>query len=138
MKKDIENKLIALINKPGYQPVRFNILAKKLGLKSAEYSGLQADHQGPGASGPDRIDKKNELRPIEPHGTVTGIFRKAGGGFGFVRPQGVSEPGMPPAAEIFIPERFVRNAISGDEVLVRVMKKPAAASSAPAARSSAC
>ena len=37
MKKDLENKLIALINKPGYQPVRFNILAKKLGLKSSEY-----------------------------------------------------------------------------------------------------
>ena len=124
MKKDLENKLIALINKPGYQPARFNIIAKKLGLKSAEFAPFKLVIKELVRQGRIEVSKKNEIRPIEPHGTITGIFRKAGGGFGFVRPHGAGEPGMPPAAEIFIPERFVNNAISGDEVLVRVLKKP--------------
>src|SRR5271168_4119219 len=124
MKKDLENKLIALINKPGYKPARFNILARKLDLKSSDFSAFKQLIKELVRQGRIELSKKDEIRPLQPHGTITGIFRKAAGGFGFVRPQGTAEPGMPPAADIFIPERFVRNAISGDEVLVRIMKKP--------------
>ena len=124
MKKDLENKLIAFVNKPGYQPVRFNIVAKKLGLKSSEYSSFKSLIKELVRQGRLELSKKNEIRPIEPHGAVTGIFRKTTGGFGFVRPHGTGELGLPPPAEIFIPEGFVHNAISGDEVLVRILKRP--------------
>jgi ribonuclease R len=124
MKKDLENKLIALINRPGYTPARFNILAKKLELKASELGPFKSLIKDLVRQGRIELSKKNEIRPLEPHGSVTGIFRKAGGGFGFVRPHSTGEEGMLPVTEIFIPERFVRNAISGDEVLVRILKSP--------------
>ena len=79
-----------------------------MGLKSSELTAFKPLIKDLVRQGRIELTKKNEIRPVEPHGTVTGIFRKAAGGFGFVRPHGAVEPGMPPAAEIFIPERFVQ------------------------------
>ena len=121
MKKDLEARLVALINKHGYQPVRLNVLAAKLDLKAAEFKSFKSLLKDLQRQGRLEIDKKHQIRPVQPHGTVTGIFRKAGGGFGFVRPHPVDGTVGP---EVFIPERFVQNAVNGDEVLVRVSKKP--------------
>ncbi len=52
---------------------------------------------------------------------VTGIFRRAQAGFGFVRPAGTA-PGADRKLDIFIPADRTLDAASGDTVLVRLQK----------------
>jgi ribonuclease R len=67
------------------------------------------------------MGKNHVVRPVQPHGTVRGTFRKASGGFGFVRPH-AADPLA--GTDIFIPAADTGDASSGDEVIVRITKKP--------------
>src|SRR5206468_1039169 len=67
------------------------------------------------------IGKNHTVRPTRPHGTVTGIFRRTGSGFGFVRPHASDGRAGP---EILIREANALDASTGDEVLVRILRKP--------------
>ncbi len=53
---------------------------------------------------------------------VSGLFRRAQGGFGFVRPTGMP-PGSDRSFDIFIPQKKTLDAASGDTVLVRMKKE---------------
>src|SRR6185295_15840235 len=56
-----------------------------------------------------------------PANCVTGVFRRAQGGFGFVRPAGTS-PGAGRDHDVFIPAGRAGDAASGDPVMVRTRK----------------
>src|SRR5439155_9648243 len=64
-----------------------------------------------------------------PHGTVTGIYRRTSTGSGFVRPHLVDGQAGP---EIFIRAEDSRDASTGDEVLVRITRKPSRPGLGPA------
>src|SRR5206468_2779310 len=67
------------------------------------------------------IGKNHTVRPTPPHGTVTGIYRKTSTGTGFVRPHVIDGHAGP---EILIREENALDASTGDEVLVRITRKP--------------
>lgn len=114
---DLQARIISTVAHPNYHPVKPKALAKKLALPAPEYELFKAALKELITLGRIEIGKGNAVRPIRTHGTVTGIFRKAAAGFGFVRPN--PDEGHK-FNEVFIPEEAIRDATTGDVVLVRL------------------
>ena len=66
------------------------------------------------------MGRNNTLRAADAHGSVTGTYRRAASGHGFVRPHTVGGAFKP---EIFIREDKSLDAATGDEVMVRVTRE---------------
>jgi len=113
----LPSRILAAVAHPNYQPVKPKALARKLGVPTEENAAFKAAIKELLRQGKIEIGRGNNVRPVSRHGTLTGIFRKTDAGFGFVRPN--PEEGHK-FNEVFIPEDGVRDAATGDVVLVRV------------------
>jgi ribonuclease R len=125
--ENLEHDLLAHLNQKGYRPVKPRVIAKQLKLDEDDVRELKrvikrlvkagkvtygANHLlGPAPT----VSKENGYR-------VTGIFRRADAGFGFVRPAG-SAPGADRTQDIYISKYDAGDAATGDTVLVRLKKK---------------
>lgn len=95
--------------------------AASRGNGAAQESATSAPVERPAPRAPRPAAPDN--RPSGPHGKqVTGVFRRAQAGFGFVRPSG-SLPTHEREQDIFIPANRSGDAASGDVVLVRFRNK---------------
>src|SRR5262245_3310275 len=117
---DLETQIIATVGRRSYIPLKPKALARKLGVVGSQYAHFRNVLRTLLKQGRVQLGKNHTVRQAPPHGTATGVFRKAGGGFGFVRPHAVDGQVGP---EIFIPQDDVLDASSGDEVLVRIVSK---------------
>jgi len=125
----LPDAIVALVNKPTYQPIKPKGLARRLGVPQSAYPHFRKVLKELVESGRVEMGNNHVVRAVQPHGAVRGTFRKAGGGFGFVRPH----PGDPASGtDIFIPAKETGDAASGDEVLVRITKKPRGGGRGPA------
>lgn len=113
----LPSRILAAVAHPNYQPVKPKALARKLGVPTEENAAFKAAIKELLRQGKIEIGRGNNVRLVSRHGTLTGIFRKTDAGFGFVRPN--PEEGHK-FNEVFIPEDGVRDAATGDVVLVRV------------------
>lgn len=128
---DVEKMLLHMVQQSGYKPVKPRILAKHFQLESDDEKrslkraikklvktgklSYGANHLvGPAVAG--------SISSGQAGYRVTGVFRRADAGFGFVRPAG-SAPGADRAHDIFIAARDAGDAATGDTVLVRLKKK---------------
>jgi ribonuclease R len=112
----IENSILNHVNKRDYRPVKPRVLARKLGL-SGVYDNFKKALRDLVKAGRVEFGKDHAVRPVGEHGTVVGVFRKGSGDFGFVRPHAVDGT---VGAEIYIAERDIGDASTGDEVVVRI------------------
>ncbi|MBI2481486.1 MAG: RNB domain-containing ribonuclease, partial [Planctomycetia bacterium] len=140
---DLADVVLAFVSRPNYQPLKPRVIAKKLGLpkeRIAEvrkavkklakkgklaYGGnhLVTSLGGtPDAGGPS-TGKPSVGKPkaATPSNFITGTFRKAAAGFGFVRPK---DPAVAKRIgdDIHISETKTLDASSGDLVAVRLKK----------------
>lgn len=132
---DWESAILVRVRADDYKPVKPRVLAKQLGIvgdddlvdfkrlvkKLVKRGKLAygANHllAAVGSTGGDRGKAASK-----PQGTcVTGIFRRAQGGFGFVRPSGAG-PHHLRENDIYIAAEDTLDAASGDTVLVRPAK----------------
>jgi ribonuclease R len=116
-----EDRILGAVSKRTYQPVKPKLLARKLGVAANEYSAFRRVLRQMHKVGRIEFGRGHVVRPAGAHGTQTGVFRKAGGGFGFVIPHLID--GVK-SQDIFIPAKATLDAASGDTVLVRIRKKP--------------
>jgi ribonuclease R len=118
---ELADRILALVAKKNYQPLKPKALARKLAVPLAEYKHFREVLQGLADDGRLEIGKSLSVQPAAPAGTAVGLFKKAQAGFGFVRvrPADGSAP-----FEVYVPEDGVGDASSGDEVLVKLTKKP--------------
>jgi len=126
---DLESRILTTVARRSYQPLKPKALARKLGVPSERYDHFKKALGTLIEQGKVELGKGRTVRAMQPHGAVTGVFRKTGGGFGFVRPhmvEGVVGP------DIYIPQESVLDAATGDEVLVRIRKKPSRPGLGPA------
>ena len=114
---DLQTRILSAIAQPNYHPVKPKALARKLGVAAPQNNDFKEALKELIRLGRVEVGKGNLVRQIGAHGTLTGIFRKAQAGFGFVRPN--PDEGHK-FTEVFIPEDAVRDATTGDVVLVRV------------------
>lgn len=114
---DLQTRIVSAISHPNYQPVKPKVLARKLELASSQYDDFKDALKELIRQGRIEIGKGNNVRPLGGRGSLTGIFRKTDAGFGFVRPN--PDEGHK-FIEVFIPADAVRDATTGDVVLVHV------------------
>jgi ribonuclease R len=151
MSANLRAKILELVTSANYQPVKPAVIAKKLGLanerarevkkvikqlvKSGELTWgpshlVFRTHDGEVASATVNEPPTNESRSKQKETSrlsgasthVTGSFRRAAAGFGFVRPEGTQRvEGRD--ADIFIPAEKTGDAANGDIVSVRLETK---------------
>src|SRR5262245_28972530 len=114
---DLKTRILSAISHPNYHPVKPKALARTLEISGSDYNDFKDALKELIRQGRIEIGKGNAVRPLGANGTLTGIFRKAPGGFGFVRPN--PDEGHK-FTEVYIPDDAVRDATTGDVVLVRV------------------
>lgn len=134
---DLDTLILQHVNAPNYRPVKPKVIAKQLDFTDDDVSRLKrtikrlvkdgkltygpshlvcpvaAEHPASKVGKPPKPKKSNH---------VVGTFRKAQGGFGFVRPEGTAaSEGRD--ADIFIPVSATGDAANGDTVRIRVSDK---------------
>src|SRR5216683_2707691 len=118
---NLEEQILAAVARKTYQPIKPKALARKLGLAAKEYSTFRWTLRELVKQGRLVLGKDHSVRPAPPHGTITGIYRRTSTGSGYVRPHVVEGKAGP---EIFIRQENALDAATGDEVLVRIIRKP--------------
>lgn len=138
---DLHKLILNHVNAPNYRPVKPKVIAKQLDFTDNDVSRLkrtikQLVKEGKLAYGPSHLvcpiakehpaakvgkpAQKEKSKKKSKH--IVGTFRKAQGGFGFVRPEGTtSSEGRD--ADIFIPVSSTGDAANGDTVRIRVSDK---------------
>ena len=121
MADSLEKRILATLAHRRYTPLKPKALARKLGLPEAEYPQFKRLLRQLIAAGRVELGRNDTLRAPKPFGTVVGIFRRTPSGHGYVRPHAVDGLGSP---EITIADPFSTDASTGDEVLVKILRKP--------------
>ncbi|HEV3445359.1 MAG TPA: VacB/RNase II family 3'-5' exoribonuclease, partial [Gemmataceae bacterium] len=126
---NLEEQIVAALARKNYQPLKPKALARKLGIPSSAYGQFRSTLRDLLKQHRIEIGKNHTVRPVQPHGTVVGIYRKTSTGTGFVRPQAVDGHVGP---EIMIRQQYAQDASTGDEVLVKITRKPSRPDLGPA------
>ena len=123
---EIEKELLHLVREPGYRPRKPRVIAKQLNLSEEETRELKRAIKKLVKSGQLSYGANHLVAPppaAKSQGyQVTGVFRRTGSGYGFVRPAG-SAPGADRTRDIYISAPDAGDAATGDTVLVRLKKK---------------
>ena len=114
-------EVLALVAEPEYEPLTLKAMARRFKVSEVDYPAFRNAVKGLIKSGRLDLAKNKTIRKGAgpSSGTITGTFRRSSKGFGFVRPSKSSEK----SDQIFIPVDAGRDASTGDEVLVKVVKK---------------
>ncbi len=135
---NLDDAILRHVNDPKYRPVKPKVIAKKLGLVGDDSARLKRSIRklvkaGKLAYGPQhlvcpiaaehpaaKVGNAPKRRETSKH--VVGTFRRAQGGFGFVRPEGtLAADGRD--ADIYIAANSAGDAVSGDKVRIRLSDK---------------
>jgi len=146
---DLNDLILNHVNAPNYRPVKPKVIAKQLGFEPDNLSRLkraikQLVKEGKIAYGPSHLicpvakepptatppaaktiktaEKPAKEKSAKSSKHVIGTFRRAQGGFGFVRPEGTAKVDGRDA-DIFIPVSSTGDAANGDTVRVRITDK---------------
>lgn len=118
---DFSDQILALVRKRTYAPLKPKALAKRLNVPSPDYPAFRKALRDLVRDGRLEYGKNHTVRVLPPHGTVTGTFRRASTGTGFVRPQPIDGK---TGSDVRIPEPDALDAATGDVVLVKITRKP--------------
>lgn len=119
-----EDQILAAVSEVDYRPVTQAILAKSLFVKKKALRDFQNSLADLIEAGKLRQDKQGRIRPAGTSGLVSGVLRKISSGAAFVIPTERSKDAKDPkTGDIYVSARDVRDAQTGDEVMVRVTEK---------------
>jgi ribonuclease R len=118
---DFTEKVLGLVSRPDYKPITLKVMARRFEVGEDDYAEFRATVKSLIKEGRLELAKDKTLRrPTAGKGQVIGVFKRTAKGFGFVRPHMSTEK----ADQIFIPAKAGRDASSGDEVVVKITKRP--------------
>ncbi|MDH7599282.1 MAG: ribonuclease R [Sedimentisphaerales bacterium] len=118
MEQRYRKAILKSLQGSGYQPQSLAALARQLGIDRQDLPAFEAAFEQLRRDGLVIMGEGGMVYPAPVAGMVTGIFRANQRGFGFVCPL---EPGA--HASLFIPPDAVGDAMNGDVVLARVVRK---------------
>ncbi|MEX0865937.1 MAG: ribonuclease R [Pirellulales bacterium] len=128
--QQLQESILQHVAADNYQPVKPRVIAKQLGhhddegkaaVKKAVKRLVKDGKLSYGSKHLVALPGKSATTAKPQHDEITGVFRRAAAGFGFVRPAGVA-PGSDRKEDIFISQKAAGDASSGDVVLVRISK----------------
>lgn len=114
------DKVLDLVAAADYKPLTLKAISRRLGIAAEDYSSFRSAVKGLLKDGRLEIGKDKRLSKPHTKGMIIGTFRRSAKGFGFVRPLKSQEK----TDQIFIPIEQSRDASSGDEVAVKITKRP--------------
>src|SRR3990172_12502407 len=117
----IEQQVLDYVSQVGYQPIKVQALVKRLKITKRDLPGFREAVERLVAAGTLHEGKKGRLRLKAAPGMIAGIVKKISSGAGFVIPH--AAPAGSRASDIFIAREDLRDAHTGDEVLVRLVKR---------------
>ncbi|MBI1913325.1 MAG: ribonuclease R, partial [Planctomycetes bacterium] len=118
---DLTQKILAAVSRKSYQPLKPKALARKIGVPAEQYADFRRALRDLLKQGRVVTGKNHTIRPAQASGTVAGTFHKTSAGYGFVRPHAVDGQVGP---EVLVREEDTRDAATGDQVLVRLLRRP--------------
>jgi ribonuclease R len=118
---NLADQILAVLARKHYEPLKPKALARKLGVPARGYGEFRHVLRDLVRQKRVEFGRNHTVRPIQPHGTVTGVYRRTSGGLGFVRPHAVDGQAGP---EVLIREADALDAATGDVVLVHLTRKP--------------
>ena len=114
----ISDQILRLVKDRTYRPLELAALAERLEVSAEQYDDFQARAEALRSQGKIIITDAQTVLPPEMRGKAIGIYRANQRGFGFVVPTSTTAHG-----DLYIPVGHQKNAITGDTVLARVLKK---------------
>src|SRR5215813_8690794 len=118
---DLTQKILAAVSRKSYQPLKPKALARKIGVPSEQYADFRRALRELLKQGRVVMGKNHTIRPAQASSTIAGTFHKTSAGYGFVRPHAIDGHVGP---EVLIREEDTRDAATGDQVLVRILRRP--------------
>jgi ribonuclease R len=118
---DLAEQIVAAVARKTYTPIKPKALARKLGVTRPRYGDFRRVLRELLRQGRVEMGKNHTVRNTQPHGTVAGVYRRTGTGTGYVRPHVVEGQAGP---EVLIRDGDALDAATGDEVLVKLIRKP--------------
>ncbi len=115
-----EKQILALLARQDYKPLKAKALARKLGVADQEYPVFRQVLRSLIKAGKADFGKNHLVRPASGQGVVTGFYRRLSSGAGIVRTIAVAGHD---AGEYFIAAHHTLDAVNGDEVVARVLRK---------------
>jgi len=116
---DLLSRILHATTAHSYTPIKAKPLFKRLNLDEAQYPEFRKTLRELVRTGRLAVGRNQTIRAADPHGTVTGTYRRAQAGHGFVRPHTVDGVMKP---DVYIREDNGLDAATGDEVLVRITR----------------
>lgn len=118
--KDYTERVLKLVSEPGYVPLTLKAMSRRFDVTADDYADFRSAVKR--LVKEERLELAKDKRLSKPsvQGTIIGLFRRTSKGFGFVRPHNTTDK----SAHIYIPIDASRDASSGDEVAVKITKRP--------------
>jgi ribonuclease R len=119
----LEQKILKTLSRPGYRPVPPEVLARDLNVTKKRMQEFRALVGAMLADGTIHQTSRGELRAHVETGLIEGTIKKTQAGAGFLIPRrapGTPEPADPRAGDVFIAAHDLKDAHTGDQVLVQV------------------
>ncbi|MBN1795939.1 MAG: ribonuclease R [Sedimentisphaerales bacterium] len=113
-----KERILQILQRRDYQPVKLAALAKSLGISNADFSEFKKAFDELRESGQVVIGSGNFITLPAISTRITGTFRANPKGFGFIVPLQANTYG-----DLFIPPNETAGAMTGDIVEARVLKK---------------
>jgi len=113
-------RILHAVTAHSYTPIKAKALFKRLNLPDDDYPEFRKTVRELVRIGRLALGRNNTIRALDPHGTLTGVYRRTQAGHGFVRPHPVDGVLKP---DVFIREDKSLDAATGDEVLVRITRE---------------
>lgn len=117
----LESQILATVGEPQYKPLKLKALARRLNLPDDAYTPFRKIVKDLLKQGRLALGSNSTIKLPPVHPTIKGIFRRLPSGDGIVRPH--ADEAIP-AGDIFIHDYQAADASTGDEVLVKLKKKP--------------
>jgi len=115
-----DERILKFVGEPEYKALTMKAIARRFGIEPDDYAEFRSAIKKLIKQGQLEIAKDKRISKPNTKGTVIGIFRRSPKGFGFVRPHTANAK----TDQIYIPLDAGRDASSGDEVAVKIVKRP--------------
>ena len=121
-KNELQQALLEILGEDNYRPVKPRKIAKRLGLNEQQARDLKKLVKRLVIAGTLAYGENHAIGLAETirKDQVVGVFRRTSGGFGFVRPRGVTSRDA--GEDIYIPANRTGDAANGDTVAIKLSK----------------
>jgi len=116
---DFADRVVRMVAQPDYKPITLKAMARLLDVPADDDAEFRSSVKQLVKEGKIDLAKDKRLHRPDQAGLIVGVFRRSAKGFGFVRPPTSADK----TDQVFIPVEATRDASSGDEVAVKIVRR---------------